>query len=82
MAKTETKEPASEPAKTVKRMPETLRAAAACERILDKVPPWAQEWAVNYLLAKYIQSKWTADEVCVTESRQELAPAAKGDLPF
>lgn len=80
MAK-ETKE--TEPAK--KRMPDELRAAAACGRILDKVPAWAAVWAVNYLTAKYLNSPAKSNGECRAAGytpRPELVPSAKGDLPF
>lgn len=36
-----------------KPMDEALRLAAKIDRLLDKMPPWAKEWAVKYIIAKY-----------------------------
>jgi hypothetical protein len=51
----------SSPAKAARQMDKALRLANKLDAILEQMSPWAREWALKYLLAKYPFPQTDAD---------------------
>lgn len=57
---TETEQPNKQRTKAPRQTDPALRLANKMDALMEQMPPWAQDWALNFLWAKHQERKRTA----------------------